>query len=145
MQASGYEPRFDFVADLERGAVGEQNMHALIEAIRNGKFEIKTDYRAKDTGNFYIETYQYNAHRRWASGVNVTESDYWGFDGGFGVGIVWIRIDALRELVETYAYRESRQGTFNEVTNASEGVLIPVEKLFEKIGLWGPAWELYKK
>lgn len=144
MQASGYEPKFDFVADLERGAVGEGNVNALIEAIRGNKFEVKTDYRAKETGNFYIETYQYNAFRRWPSGVNATESDYWAFDGGFGRGLIWIKIDALKELVQEYSYRESRQGVYSDVTNASEGVLVPVEKLLEKIGLWGPGWQLFK-
>ena len=50
---TGYEPRFDI--DLRRGQVGEQQTLNVIDALQQGRVEVKTDYGSNMTGNLYIE------------------------------------------------------------------------------------------
>ena len=72
---SGYQPHFD--TDLERGRVGENLLNTFLADLAGKKFEVKTDYRAWETGNFYIETWQYrqpDAIDKKPSGINITEA-----------------------------------------------------------------------
>jgi hypothetical protein len=69
----GYEPRYDFHADLAYGEQGEQNAKELFGA---GAVEVKSDrYR---NGKMVVETEQKPAGKDWQlSGINVTTADWW--------------------------------------------------------------------
>ena len=68
-----------FDLDFRYGYAGEQLVEELLT---NGKtVEVKRDRRWHETGNLYIEVEcWYNSTHSWqASGIAVTEADYWAF------------------------------------------------------------------
>ena len=68
-----------FDLDFRYGYAGEQLVEELLT---NGKtVEVKRDRRWHETGNLYIEIEcWYNSTESWqASGIAVTEADYWAF------------------------------------------------------------------
>ena len=68
-----------FDLDFRYGYAGEQLVEELLT---NGKtVEVKRDRRWHETGNLYIEVEcWYNSTESWqASGIAVTEADYWAF------------------------------------------------------------------
>lgn len=137
MIEQGNNPHFDI--DLERGKVGENLLDTFLSDLSNGaKFEVKTDYRAWETGNFYIETWQYrqpDASDKKVSGINVTKADWWVFASPVGSGFVAIKTTDLKDLIREINPRETRQPITNLDTNASIGRLVPVKEVLRKIGL----------
>lgn len=134
MRASGNQPHFDI--DFDRGRVGESLVEELPEAISQGKVEVKTDYRAIDTGNFYIETWQYGREDesdKRQSGINVTKADSWAFVIPQTKAIYLITTEDLKTLMRSNSYRETRQPRINSNTNASIGRLVPVEHVAQKM------------
>jgi len=132
----GYQPHFD--TDLERGKVGEDLLNTFLADLAGNKFEVKTDYRAWETGNFYIETWQYkqpNAIDKKPSGINVTQAEYWCFAGPNKNGFVMIKTESLKELLRENDYRVVHQPIATLNTNASIGRLVPVVDVLRKIGL----------
>jgi len=68
-----------FDLDFRYGYAGEQLVEELLT---NGKtVEVKRDRRWHKTGNLYIEVEcWYNSTQSWqASGIAITEADYWAF------------------------------------------------------------------
>jgi hypothetical protein len=128
MESKGYEPHFDI--DFQRGKVGEDSHELFL----NGKHEVKTDYRTAETGNFYVETRQYNQNMEALSGINVTEADYWVWASPTGKGAIYIKTDLLKELMTETDYRETRQPVINDNTNASKGRLVPLVDVLRKLG-----------
>lgn len=124
----GFEPHFDI--DFKRGEVGE-NSHKLF---LNGKHEVKTDYLVAKTGNFYVETKQYNNGMMALSGINVTHSDFWVWASPTGNGAIYIKTDILKELMRETNPKETRQPIINEKTNASIGRVIPLPDILRKLG-----------
>ena len=123
-----YEPHFDI--DFERGKVGEEAHKAFLY----GKHEVKTDYKAGRTGNFYIETRQYNQNMEVLSGINTTEADYWVFAAPNGVGAIYLTTQALKDLMTKINPREARQPIYNENSNASVGRLVPITEVLKALG-----------
>jgi hypothetical protein len=133
---SGYQPHFD--TDLERGKIGEDLLNTFLADMGDKRFEVKTDYRAWETGNFYIETWQYrqpDESDKKQSGINITQAEYWCFAGPIGVGFIMIKTESLKELMRANEYREVRQPITTLHTNASIGRLVPVIDVLKKIGL----------
>ena len=100
----------------------------------DGKHEVKTDYKTADTGNFYVETKQYNEGMIALSGINVTESDYWVWASPTGDGAIYIKTDVLKELMRETDPPETRQPIINDHTNASIGRLVPLKHVLRKLG-----------
>jgi hypothetical protein len=126
-RVEGYEPRFDI--DFSRGLIGENLVSNLPEAINSGTVEVKTDYRAETTGNFYVETWQYgqaDESDKKQSGINTTKADSWAFVIPQTGAMFLIKTDDLKALMKANDYRETRQPKINENTNASIGRLVPV-------------------
>jgi len=126
-RVEGYEPRFDI--DFARGLIGENLVSGLPQAIQSGTVEVKTDYRAVETGNFYIETWQYGKEDesdKRQSGINTTQADFWAFVIPQTQAFFFIKTDHLKILMTNNNYRETRQPKINENTNASIGRLVPV-------------------
>jgi hypothetical protein len=132
-----WQPNFDL--DLERGKVGEELLGTFLGALADGaKFEVKTDYRAVETGNFYIETWQYNwsdmSDKR-PSGINTTEAEWWVFAGPGLNGFVAIKTADLKDIIRETNPREAQQPITNDTTNGSFGRLVKVQDVLRKIGL----------
>lgn len=128
MTSENYEPHFDI--DYQRGLVGEDAHKKYLY----GKHEVKTDYRTAETGNFYVETKQYNENMEALSGINVTESDYWVWASSTGDGAIYMKTSALKELLRETNPREARQPISNDNSNASIGRLVSLDSVLLKLG-----------
>ena len=91
------------------------------------KAELKTDRRARETGNVYVEF----ESRGMPSGIDATEAKYWIFElvdeNENMVCSVLVETDRLRALVSYGDYREARGG--DDYT--SVGHLIPISDLID--------------
>jgi hypothetical protein len=129
-----YHPNYDFKIDVENGVKGEEAAKAFVYG---SKHEVKVDFRAVDTENFYVEIEQYSdlfqTDRR-PSGISTTEAEFWHLVGPGLVGGIWIGTEALRELIKENSFREAHQSISNDSTNASVGVLVPVKAVLQKMG-----------
>lgn len=132
-----YEPHFDL--DFSRGKVGEDLVGTFLQALEGSRIEVKTDYRVMETGNVYIETWQYHkedASDKKPSGINVTTAEYWVFASPVGAGFICISTKALKELIKETNPREVRQPKINENTNASIGRILPIADIMRKVELY---------
>jgi hypothetical protein len=131
-----YEPRFD--VDFTRGRVGEELVETFLADLIDKKVEVKTDYRIGETGNVYVETWQYSnpdASDKKQSGINISEADYYCFGSPTGDGFIMVKTSVLKEFIGNTQPREARQPISTDKTNASIGRLIPLADLLASIGL----------
>lgn len=131
------QPHFDF--DFARGKIGEDLVETFLNDLKGKKIEVKTDYRVGETGNVYVETWQYHkpdASDKKQSGINITEAEYFCFASPFGEGFIMVRTDTLKDVIRETNARETRQPIINNRTNASIGRLVKVSDIMKKIGLW---------
>jgi len=132
----GYQPDFDH--DLERGKVGESLLGTFLGDLADGaKFEVKTDYLAKEYGNFYIECQQFN----WSdesdlrdSGIRTTKAEWWVCAGPNANGMLVIRTSDLKDLIEEKGYSLGKQRITNDFTNGSYGYKVKVVDVLKKLG-----------
>ena len=132
-----YQPDFDI--DFKRGMVGENLVGTFLQALEGGTIEVKTDYRIGETGNVYVETWQYRKPDESdikQSGINTTKADYWVFASPSGEGFICIATTALKKALRDHETREVRQPYSSQATNASKGRLLPVQTLLRAIGLY---------
>jgi hypothetical protein len=125
-----FNPHFD--VDFARGLVGEN----LVADLAGMTVEVKTDYLAWKTGNFYIETWQYradDASDKRMSGINVTTADYWCFASPGGRGLIFIKTEDLKQIILDTDPPEVHQRVANDYSNASIGRIIPVKDILDKI------------
>jgi hypothetical protein len=135
-EMGGYEPRFD--VDFTRGKVGEDLVETFLADLVGKKIEIKTDYRINETGNVYLETWQYSepdTSDKKQSGINVSEAEYYCFGSPTGEGFIMIKTSVLKEFIRNTNPREARQPIASKETKASIGRLIPLANLLASIGL----------
>ena len=133
---AGYEPRFD--VDFTRGLIGEELVKTFLADLIGKKIEVKTDYRVNETGNVYVETWQYSqpdASDKKQSGINVSEAEYYCFGSPLGEGFVMIKTSVLKQFISNTNPRETRQPIASKETKASIGRLIPLADLLASIGL----------
>lgn len=112
-----------FDLDFRYGYAGEQLVEELLT---NGKtVEVKRDRRWHETGNLYIEVEcWYNSTQSWqASGVAVTEADYWAFV--LEESVLMIPTINVIQAINQYG----RQITCEIPPNKSRGFLITVNDL----------------
>ena len=131
------EPHFDI--DFARGKVGEDLVETFLADLVGKKIEVKTDYRVSETGNVYVETWQYHkedASDRKQSGINITQADYYCFASPDASGFVMIKTEALKEIIREQQCVEVRQTRINPKTNASFGRLVKMSDILAKIRLW---------
>lgn len=132
-----YEPDFD--VDFTRGKVGEELVGTFLQALEGGTIEVKTDYRVTETGNVYVETWQYKrpgATDKKQSGINTTKADYWVFASPNGEGFICIATEALRRLIRDTNPREVKQPISGQNTNASIGRVVPVKDILKQLALY---------
>lgn len=130
-------PQPDFDHDFRRGKVGEDLVDTFLADLQGKTIETKTDARAWETGNVYIETWQYRGgeENRYQSGINISKADYWCFASPVGNGFIMITSKALKEVIRETNPRETRQPLWSDSTMASMGRLVKVEDIIRKIGL----------
>lgn len=108
----------DFSYDL---AVGQMSEKALGDIFENKKVEVKSDLKAKETGNLFIE---YES-RGEPSGIAKSQADYWCFD--IGHLFILIESEKLKSIVRP------KLGTKADIRggdkNTSKGVLLPITEL----------------
>lgn len=126
----GREPRFDH--DAEIGFQGELFYENVVEAIRDGTAEVKTDERAAVTGRVFIE-YCCRLHDGWmSSGIGSTESALWVHIIGQRIALV-VPVDLLRPVcrVARDEGRVAPGGTAGG--NPTKGVVIPLHLLVARL------------
>lgn len=131
-----YEPRFD--VDFTRGRVGEELVETFLGDLVGKRVEVKTDYRIGETGNVYVETWQYSepdASDKKQSGINVSEAEYWCFASPTGDGFLMVKASALKDFIREEDPKETRQPIASKETKASIGRLVSVADLLARIGL----------
>lgn len=112
-----------FDLDFRYGHAGEQLVEELLT---NGKtVEVKRDRRWHETGNLYIEVEcWYNSTQSWqASGIAVTEADYWAFV--LEESVLMVKTINVIEAINQYG----RQINCEIPPNKSRGFLITVNDL----------------
>ena len=107
--------RKGFDLDLKDGLAAENRLE---QALLNSKIEVKSDKRAWETGNLFIET----SYRGKPSGIMSTEADFWAFEVRNNTFLL-ISTHRLIQLVSKAKFYglKTNGGDFN----ASEGVLLP--------------------
>lgn len=132
---SNYQPNFDH--DFQKGLVGENLVNTFLKALEGGTIETKTDSRAWETGNVYIETWHYRGseENKKQSGINKTTADFWAIASPNGKGFIVIRTEDLKEVIKETQAPESRQPVWDDTTMASIGRLVKVSDIVKKIGL----------
>lgn len=131
------EPHFDL--DFTRGKVGEDLVATFLADLEGKKIEVKTDYKVRETGNVYVETWQYSkpdASDKRPSGINITQAEYFCFASPTGQGFLMVKTEALKDVLRGVNPPESRQPKINPHTNASIGRLVRVSDILSYLGLW---------
>lgn len=113
----------DFKYDLK---VGQQFENELEDVLNNKKLEVKTDFRALETGNIFVE-YQ---SRGKPSGLQTSQSDYYVFILSKDY-FIFISTDVLKGVLRE-VYNE-RGYVMGGDSNTSRGVLVPVKRLIELV------------
>lgn len=109
----------DFRCDLAIGKVSEK---ALADIFNGKKVEVKTDYRALQTGNVFIEYSSRGAD----SGILTTESDYY----CICINGTYTLISTERLRTKYKRLRNTSRDVSGGDSNTSRGVLLPIVDLF---------------
>jgi hypothetical protein len=126
---SAFEQRFD--KDYRRGLIGEDYVDTILESIARDRIEVKTDYRAAETGNVYIETWQLTASGEWKpSGIHVTEAEWYCLVGPLARGCIFISSADLKELARTSRETKMEGG---EDTRSTKGRLVAVTSIIKTL------------
>lgn len=126
-----YQPHFDL--DLKVGEQGE----AVVKAGLTGLVEVKTDRRVHETGNLYIEVWQFSKPDRSdkrRSGLSVTQAKWWITTTLQGNGFIAIKTEDLKALIKANNYKLTSQPIVSESTNGSMGYLVPLKDITKHIG-----------
>ena len=109
----------NFEYDLEIGIKGE---NFVAKALSNVKIEVKTDFKAKDTGNVFVE---YESRNK-LSGISKTKSKWYCFVISNN-NLIFISVTKLKKLCRKYlnTNRDVKGGD----NNTSKGILLPLEDL----------------
>lgn len=108
----------NFKYDLKIGQKGEKK---LAEILENKTIEVKTDLRAKETGNVYVE---YKSRGK-LSGLATTEADYYCFIIEDNLHL--IETNKLKDLCRKY--RHTKRDTWGGDDDTSKGILLPINEL----------------
>jgi hypothetical protein len=118
--ADGYEPRWDI--DYELGRQGELWCSDIIDALKNGSVEIKTDEKALQTGRIYIE----HECKGKPSCIAISKAEIWGYK--IGPVTIFAPISSWRK-AHAKALREGRLRSCSRGSHPTKGVVIPISLL----------------
>lgn len=126
------DKRSAFDIDNRRGQVGESLVGTFLEALGDARIEVKTDYRAWETGNVYIETHQQLQSGEWVtSGINVTEAEFYCLAGPNGSGFITIETNKLKEIAIASEKRSIASANIN--TNPTHGRIVKLSDIIAAI------------
>jgi hypothetical protein len=108
--------------DLELGQKGE-NYLAKILLLKGDKIEVKTDYKAKKTGNLFVE---YKTENR-LSGLSTTKAHFWAFLIS-NEQIIIIETSKLKTLCKQKGLTRIPGGD----NDKSMGILLPLNNILNK-------------
>jgi hypothetical protein len=130
-----YQPDFDH--DNRRGQIGEDLVNSFLAALAESTIETKTDFRVAETGNVYIETWQWREDEAQAkpSGINTTKANFWCIASPEGNGFVMILTSALKEVIIETSPPMGKQPISSKRTMASKGRLVKMADILKKLGL----------
>lgn len=137
-KAEGNQPNFDF--DLKKGEVGENIVNLFFQdSLDEGiTIEVKTDYRANETGNWYVETHKYRDDKpeeAVPSGINVTTAKWWIQASPSGDAFVVMKTSALKKYIELVDPPKGSQGISNQKSAASLGLKVKISGLMRYLQL----------
>jgi len=127
-----YQPAFDI--DFRRGLVGEQLTKTFLNDLAGSLIEVKTDYRAHETSNVYVETHQYPKGQReyhQPSGINLSNANWYVFAGQANTGFIAIKKAELLRLAITAPRAEIATANIN--SNQTHGRLVRIEDIIATI------------
>jgi hypothetical protein len=110
----------DFEYDLAVGMLSEK---ALGEILDNKTIEVKSDIKARDTGNLFIE---YESRGK-PSGISRTKADFYCFD--IGHLFILIETQKLKDIIRPLLGTSSEKLGGDE--NTSKGILLPLTKILK--------------
>lgn len=117
--------REGFDLDLEYGEEREELLEKMLTTDKDNVYiECKSEEKAKETGNIYVE-YQQKSGGEWVnSGIAVTEADLWAEEVRPGTWVlkpIEVMKDMVRKAINHPDCRVVRGGDYNN----TKGVLIP--------------------
>ena len=114
------EHNSDFKYDLNLGLLGEKLVKEIFKY--NDKVEVKTDFKAKDTGNVFIE---YKSRGK-LSGLATTKAEWYCFVLS-NENIIFLKTIKLKELCKQKGLSRCEGGD----ENTSNGILLPIKQLIK--------------
>lgn len=135
VRATGRQPDFDL--DMAIGRVGELWVRNIREVLECGRLEVKTDLKALQTGNLYVE---YECRRKAGqapSGLAETKAEAWVFLLHPEPLAIVVGVDVLRAVCRELYRVTNGNGTHpyrREETDGShptKGVIVPIRRLFK--------------
>lgn len=131
--ADGYEPRFDI--DYEAGRQGELFVARVIDAVKDGSAEVKTDERAADTGNVYLE-YECRYRGEWRrTCIATTPAELWCHV--IGEVIIVAPTVRVREVARYFGRFPSYRRELTRGSHPTKGICIPINE-FVRLLIEGP-------
>jgi hypothetical protein len=127
-----YQPAFDI--DYRRGLIGEDLVNTFLVDLAGSLIEVKTDYRAHETGNVYVETHQYpqgNPDKAIPSGINISKANWYVFASPHQTGFIAIPKDQLMTLVLNAPRAEIAAKNLN--SNQTRGRLVAIKDIIDII------------
>jgi hypothetical protein len=135
--ADGYEPDFDIDAAI--GHQGELFTWKVIEALKDGSSEVKTDMMAVHTGNIYIEC-QCLRRGSWVpSGIVTTATEVWCHLIGNGILIAAPSEDVRRIVRKLWKSPNEANASCKRGSHPTRGVLISVPQFLYELRLLAKA------
>lgn len=113
----------DFEYDLEVGKVAEKKLARILE---KEKIEVKTDLKAKKTGNIFIEF----ESREKPSGIATTKAKWWFNWIDEDIGIL-IKTDILKEKLRELVKNDDSAIRSGGDCNTSKGIVISKSTLIK--------------
>jgi|TARA_R110000796_G_scaffold173527_1_gene290499 hypothetical protein len=109
----------DFKYDLQLGIKGES---LVAKMLSNKKIEVKTDLKANETGNVFIE---YESRKK-PSGLSTTEAEWFCFVLS-NENIIFVETKRLKEICRIFF--KTRRDVLGGDKNTSKGILLPINYL----------------
>ena len=122
MEIGGYNPKFDFQADLSYGHEGEAQLIDFFNALNRATVEVKADrYR---NGRMAVETQQKPSGGVWKdSGINVTEAEWWAYRFA-PESFVLISVQRLKNFLRYNYDRLEKRNFAPDSDNPAKGFLL---------------------
>jgi hypothetical protein len=111
----------DFKYDLKIGQLGERHISNILS---NKKIEVKTDFKALNTGNVFVE---YESRNK-KSGISTSEAEFYCFIIS-NEQLIIIETKLLKKKCRYYL--KTKRDVIGGDLNTSKGILLPITELIK--------------